>query len=133
MTLRSFNLGIDNFIKTLVPDQVALTQRLITLQMLNGVVRRSPVDLGRFRGNWQVSLEAPVLDVLSALDAAGGLGGGEATLNANLGAVEGLKAFSISYVQNNLPYAGVLEDGSSKQAPGGMVSVTVESVGAQFR
>ncbi len=128
MTAASFNLAIDRFMRDVVPEKVAQLQRVITLQVLEGVVQRTPVDTGRARGNWQVSLEAPVLDLLEAMDKTGG-----STIQAAVAQLGAIKPFSITYIQNNLPYISELERGTSTQAPNGMVAVTVVSVEAQFK
>jgi len=54
-TLRQFNFEIDNFVKKLVPEEIVLFQKKIALEALRKLVKRTPVDTGRARGNWQVT------------------------------------------------------------------------------
>ena len=101
------------------------TVRGVTIAMGNSLIEKSPVDTGRFRGNWQHSTGAPTVGPLQTTDSTGSQT--KAKLNASIATVE---AGNIEYVVNNLPYAIPLEYGHSKiQAPAGMVRVTV----AKFR
>lgn len=103
----------------------ALTQRVrvIALAMLNEIVLRSPVDTGRFRGNNIVSVGGPVYTTTENLDKSGG-----ETIQRGLSAMSGLEPYTQVFIQNNLPYAGPLEDGHSKQAPAGIYAVSFNSV-----
>lgn len=94
--------------------------RAIILQAFGECIRRSPVDTGRFKGNWQTSTAIPA-GVLEVMDPSGGRAIGD--LRAALGAFE---VGQTMYLANNLPYAERLEDGWSKQAPAGMVKLTVQ-------
>lgn len=97
-----------------------LVVRKVLLDVWTELVMRSPVDTGRFRASWLYgagtmprgvaaqtgSTESPVA-APSAPDFAGaGMGG-------------------TFFVVNNLPYAYRLETGHSKQAPSGLVGLTV--------
>lgn len=98
--------------------------RNVTLEMANSVIEMSPVDTGRFRGNWQHGSGSPDLSTNEALDPNG------AASKARIAAsTANVKAGGIEYVTNNLPYAISLEYGRSTQAPSGMVRITV----ARFR
>ena len=75
---------------------------------------------GRFRGNWQVSFDAPITDETGRVDKAGHLTitAGNVTLGLFKVGVRDI------YFCNNVPYAYRLEMGHSSQAPGGMVRIT---------
>lgn len=75
---------------------------------------------GRFRGNWQFSIDSPADGELDAVDPSGN--SAAAALRAQ---VSGLTIGQTAYIVNNLPYAIPLEYGHSKQAPHGMVRVTL--------
>lgn len=107
----------------------ALTQRVrvIALAMLNEIVLRSPVDTGRFRGNNIVSIGAPVYTATENLDKSGG-----ETIQRGLSVMSGLEPYTQVYIQNNLPYATALEDGHSKQAPGGVYAVSFNGVSQAY-
>lgn len=86
---------------------VTTTVRAITQQLFNSIVLSSPVDTGRFRGNWQVSLNAPITSETDRLDPSGATAIADiSTLVSSVGS-EGGKV----YLVNNVPYAEVLEYG----------------------
>lgn len=75
---------------------------------------------GRYRGNWQVSFDAPTTDETGRVDKTGNLTKAAGNYTLSLFKV-GMKAI---YFCNNVPYAYRLEMGHSSQAPGGMVRIT---------
>lgn len=110
--------------------------RKIALGAFTEVIMMSPVDTGRFRGNWQVSV-GPELEYIPPVDDEDP--SGSATVAYTKSIVDTLNAGDTVWLVNNLPYAGPLEYGWSKQAPGGMVRLTaqrwkpiVEEVGRQL-
>ena len=108
---------------------VALGQfvRKLALQVLRGVVLKTPVDTGRARGNWQVTIGAPAESQLDTTDKAGG-----STISKGLAELAQYHPFLSIWVSNNLPYIERLEDGYSSQAPGGMVALTIAEVETQL-
>ncbi len=96
------------------------TFRATCLLMLGAIVKRTPVDTGRAKGNWQASIGRPDRGQTSALDKSG-----SATVNKASSVVSSLKLGHVFYLSNNLPYITDLENGTSKQAPHGMVRLTV--------
>ena len=98
------------------PDLVV---RKATLDIHASVVDMSPVDTGRFKGNWNIAYGSPDLTVTTNTDPSGS----EAKSKA-LAAAASYAGQSV-YITNNLPYAIPLEYGHSGQAPQGMVRVTV--------
>lgn len=95
--------------------------RKIALDVFAEVIMMSPVDTGRFRGNWQVAIGTTPSGTLEVDDKAG-----TATLAKAQAEALGLKAGQTIFLVNNLPYAQALEYGSSQQAPGGMIRLTVQ-------
>ena len=108
----------------------ALTQRVrvIALAMLNEIVLRSPVDTGRFRGNNIVSVGAPVYTSSVNVDPTG-----SETIQQGVRVMTGLEPYTQVFIQNNLPYAGPLEDGHSEQAPAGIYAVSFNGVAEAYR
>ncbi|UYW33627.1 HK97 gp10 family phage protein [Methylorubrum extorquens] len=116
---QSFSLNIREWCEK-AKDRADLVVRKVALDMGSRVVMRSPVDTGRFRANWQYGVGQPNPTVLEAVDKDGAtsiarISAGAAT--ARLG--------DVIYLSNSLPYALRLEAGWSKQAPAGMVGLTV--------
>lgn len=77
---------------------------------------------GRFRGNWQVTIDGPASSVVQ------GIRSQQETIGAMTAAIP-LKAGKETYMSNLLPYAMRLEyDGWSDQAPTGMVRVSMTRI-----
>lgn len=95
--------------------------RKISLQCFTEVILKSPVDTGRFRGNWMVAIGAIPAGTLEIEDKSG-----QVTISKVDAATMALHAGDVIYLANNLPYASRLEDGYSTQAPGGMVRLTAQ-------
>lgn len=111
-------------------DQARDVVALLALQGLRGVVQKSPVDTGRFKGNWFLSVGTINATATEMVDPGGG-----ATISRGAQSVAAYAAsegFPMIHIQNNLPYAVRLEKGWSAQAPGGMVALTAAELQAQF-
>ena len=91
-------------------------------RLVDGMDIKAPLGYtgGRFRGNWQVSFDAPTTDETGRVDKTGNLTKAAGNYTLSLFKV-GMKAI---YFCNNVPYAYPLEMGHSTQAPGGMVRIT---------
>lgn len=98
-----------------------LAVRKIALELFSRVILRSPVDTGRFRGNWMVAIGSIPSGTLDLNDKSG-----TATVSKATAATAGVKGGDVIYLVNNLPYGPRLEDGYSEQAPAGMVDLTVQ-------
>lgn len=75
---------------------------------------------GRARGNWQVTFEAPATSAIDKIDPSGAR-----TIAIGADVLGDAKAGKTIFLVNNLPYSERLETGWSKQAPAGIVNVTV--------
>jgi len=98
-----------------------LAVRKIALELFSRVILRSPVDTGRFRGNWQVAIGSVPSGTLDLNDASG-----TATISKATAATAGVKGGDVIYLVNNLSYAQRLEDGYSGQAPNGFVALSIQ-------
>jgi len=92
----------------------------VTLDVFGRVIKRSPVDTGRFRGNWQFSVGAPASGTLDNLDRSG-----TESVRKIASGIPKDAAGKVYYLVNNLAYARALENGHSGQAPHGMIGLTV--------
>jgi len=102
-------------------DKMARAARKITLDAFANVINMSPVDTGRFRGNWQPAIGDVPTGTVEAVDPQGTV-----VIAKVQGVVAGMEPGDVIYMANNLPYAQRLEDGYSQQAPAGMVKLTVQ-------
>ena len=103
-----------------VGDRAEQTVRVFALQIGTELIRRSPVDTGRFRGNWQIGFYNIEYSTDSANDQSGGI-----AMDRLLARLASWKAGQTINITNSLPYAQRLEYGWSQQAPQGMVRLTV--------
>lgn len=110
----SFSDDIRRFSEKAVKAHNAIA-RTATLELFSGVIKATPVDTGRARGNWQTTVGAPAKGRLEREDKSGS----EAIAEVEAKTPEG--AGQVTMLTNNLPYIDELEFGSSKQAPQGMV------------
>lgn len=99
---------------------IAEVFRSVVIEIGTSVVILSPVDTGRFKGNWQLTLDQPSLQSLDRYDKAGHETIAELVAQANQ-----LEAGQVAYIVNNLVYGIPLEYGHSDQAPAGMVQITL--------
>ncbi|CNE41851.1 hypothetical protein [Yersinia intermedia] len=83
---------------------------------------------GRFRGNWQVGLDAQPDGETGRIDKSGNM-----TIAAGNYMLEQFKVGTKAiYFANNVPYAYRLEFGHSSQAPNGMIRITAEDAVKYF-
>jgi len=88
-----------------------------TIALFSQIIKRTPVKTGRLRGNWQTDVNREKEAVIER-------SGAEAAINEVVLEASQANLGDSIYLTNNLPYAKVIEDGSSTQAPSGMVKVT---------
>lgn len=120
---KKFGEALARFAKVETPQRSRQLHRRLVLEALTRIVRRTPVDTGRARGNWQTSVGAPrgesVLGTSKAI---------APVVAAGSAALRDLEPFGVAYISNNLVYIEPLENGHSKQAPEGMVAVTLAEI-----
>lgn len=102
--------------------------RTVMLTALTKIKDRTPVDTGRARNNWNVSVGSPNWATTEAT--------ADTALARGAATIANMKFGETGYIVNGLPYIGKLEHGGygpgpktvggySTQAPGGMVGITV--------
>lgn len=116
----SFELDIARFVEK-AKGNVDLVIRKIALDVFKRVIIKSPVKSGRFKGNWQVAIGSIPAGTLEVNDK-----DGTATIARVTAEAMKLQAGQTITLINNLPYARRLEYGHSKQAPSGMVRLTLQ-------
>ena len=102
-----------------VEDDVKSILQTIVFRIGREVVTLSPVDTGRFKGNWQLTIGSPATGSLLRYDETGGI-----VLSDMQRVVRTLTPGQVAYIQNTVEYGYDLEYGSSQQAPDGMVRIT---------
>lgn len=94
---------------------------------LAGLLGRTPVDTGRARASWRMGINRVNTSVSPPRTRSGrSVGQGPATKGEIAEQAKGLTAQfgDTVHLTNNLPYIQDLEDGSSIQAPAGMLQIT---------
>lgn len=130
---QSFSLSLAEFAKA-APEQARTVVRKVSQEVLTKVVMRTPVGNpslwkskppagyvgGRLRANWHATFGAPSFQVTAERDPAG-----TATIMRGTSTINRAYGDHDIYITNSLPYAIPVEYGHSKQAPVGMVRITV--------
>lgn len=120
-SIREFHGNVDKWINA-VSDGLVDCVELFAVKVQTALVEGSPVDTGRFRGNWQVTANKPPLYALNQYDKDGKdtIAEGRRAIYAML---RGGGAIRSIHFSNMLIYANALEYGHSKQAPAGVVGI----------
>tara|TARA_R110000803_G_scaffold37766_3_gene81488 strand:- start:456 stop:851 length:396 start_codon:yes stop_codon:yes gene_type:complete len=118
-------------------DKVTMNLKGYAEEMVRGtlfnlsalIIKKSPVDTGRFRGNWQASINVPKGNKLERQDKSKD---GNDTAFLVRDVVDSLNMGQTFYLTNNLPYSRRLEYGYSKQAPSGFLRINVMRVQSEL-
>lgn len=113
----SLSIDLSNFVEKTKKELEAL-KRGVALSLFSSIVRATPVDTGRLRGNWQTNIGSPIADTIEREDPSGA-----SVLREIETKTKELKLGQTIYMRNNLPYAYRIEyEGwSHTKAPEGMV------------
>ena len=117
-SLKNFNNAISKFSRKLISEDLVTFHKTIALLVLRGVVLKTPVDTGRARGNWQVTINNQAEGEVDPRD----------SISAGQQQLASIKPFDVVWISNNVPYIEFLEEGSSTQAPEGMLALTLEEI-----
>ncbi len=94
--------------------------RRVTLGLAKDAIQKTPVDTGLCRGSWVHGVGRINETLPDTEDIAGDVSITRITASYNTTPVA-----SVHYISNNLPYAVALERHHSRQAPHGMVRVSI--------
>lgn len=119
--IRKFKADVNKWIEKAGED-VEKVATLLLKDIQAALVNMSPVDTGRFRGNWQVTANKPAMHSLNEYDK-----GGQRTIKNGNSVIDSIfrNGAAVTSVQfsNMLIYANALEYGHSQQAPAGIVGI----------
>ena len=94
----------------------------IALSLFTAIIKDTPVDTGRARGNWQATIGTPARGVIDRSGDAGAIA--EVTSES-----KNFESGTVFYLTNSLPYIYGLEYGKSRvKAPEGMVRKNVARI-----
>lgn len=114
-----------------VEEGVNRIVRTVALVVDRELVLETPVDTGRARSNWIVSLGEAATDEREPYAEGSGLGKGEGSnaagaLAQGQAVIAGRRSGTDIYISNNVKYIGRLNDGWSAQAPSGFVQAAIK-------
>jgi hypothetical protein len=133
---RAFSADLDAFAKKLGLTR-ATVYRSTALELWNGITKRTPVDTGRARSSWNLSIGSP--DPTIPPERGPGTGKNKnaktppTSPTAATPRFDKIDGSAVIYITSNLPYIEALENGHSKQAPVGMVMVSTAEVVARIQ
>ena len=126
MNVQAFVGDLDKFAKK-TEINIETVVRKIAFEIYIGVTKKTPVDTGRAKANWNIgtgSIDFSINEINYTVT--------ENTIFTALPPPNGAGKKPI-YITNNLPYINALENGSSTQAPNGMVSLTMNETQRMVR
>ncbi len=122
---KQFSLDLSSWADKLEKDVAPQFVRKVALDLLRGVVKKSPVKSGRFKANWMVGIGmADETTTESTVD--------DAVERGAIVLSKYNKLLQI-HISNNLPYAAALEHGHSQQAPLGVAEISVAEIKAHLK
>lgn len=123
----------------LIEKNAAQNVEKATIAGLTAMVQATPVDEGTARSNWNVSKGSPDGTIREAYTSGHDLGLNEGA-NAAKTIEEGIRNASGYvantggiFITNNLPYIVYLDEGSSQQAPEGMLNAGTQAAREALR
>jgi hypothetical protein len=119
VSVASFNVDLNKFAKSMDIELETVVRKL-AFEVYKGVTQKTPVDTGRAKANWMLgygSINSTITNNTTFTLVQPPKGSGKRPI----------------YITNNLPYISKLENGSSKQAPNGMVNLTMLTVQRSIR
>ncbi len=125
MATSNYKAGFKSF-RANVKGRATGIAREVAGQLAEGVVLRTPVDTTRAEANWTAAINTIPQDFN---EAARNAGGNRPNLEKAKALAGKMKLGDVFAIANSTPYVKYLEEGSSSQAPNGMVAVTAALFG----
>lgn len=120
MSIERFERDVQRFSNKLDLDLTIVVKKL-SVDLFLRIVQKTPVDTGRARSAWNIASGKPDLTTPAE-------GGDAAERARKVRQFQYADPFSKVFITNNLDYIEALENGHSKQAPIGMVKVSLREV-----
>ncbi len=128
-SIQRFDVDLTRFAKRIDVNLGRVVKRT-AFRLFDKIVRRTPVDTGRARASWDMSVGSPGGHVQLEIPRDRKLSPSQATSTAMSHRLSdyGIERLEPIYIYNNVEYIGKLEYGHSRQAPHGMVQVSLAEV-----
>lgn len=122
LDLTSFTKQIESFIEDTKKEVDEVLQEVI-VEIGTRLIKLSPVKTGRFRGNWQLTVDVPANSSLAVFPDE------EGAIASLVSKSKSFNSGEIAYIVNHIQYGHEIEYLSwSRQAPNGVLRITA----AQF-
>jgi hypothetical protein len=115
----SLSISSEDF-ATFVNEEFQLVMAATTAQLYTAIVSKTPVDTGQVRASWNLSKDSPNF---TTVDEGTDLPPPQ-TPKLRLKKYE----YPLVFISNGKPYVDLLESGSSRQAPAGMVAISMAEI-----
>lgn len=133
--MASWDIRPSEQIKEIYQDDFTKIFRSLGLDALRGVLEATPVDTGRARSGWFVTISEPSSQVL---DRPGG--SAQQVVAEGASRIAAAEIGELTYIQNNVAYIGLLDEGplpysqfkSGQTAPANIVDGTVQRLANTF-
>lgn len=112
------NLPTETTVKRVVEKGYKALRDLRVGEFFGMVVKQTPVDTGEARGGWRITSGGPATSPDGSLDPHG-----EDTIARGIVSLKNIHHFANVYVSNPVEHMRFLEEGSSQQAPVGVLRV----------
>jgi hypothetical protein len=126
--VKAFNKTVNKIVHDFTVEKALAFQRLVAVELFRRIVFRTPVDTGRLRGNWQMTVNYSP-DEIKEPDKSF-----EAVTNRGISSLATLPPGSTVFITNNLDYAYYLEyTRRSKKSPEGMVEISIAEINNELQ
>lgn len=110
----------------IVDINIGTVVQKVATDLFTSIVKRTPVDTGRARAGWGLSIGTAAVPTKPAGTYSEAKGEpGQYPTGLAIPDVSSIDGTQVVYILNNVEYVPFLEAGSSKQAPNGMVKLAL--------
>lgn len=132
-TIKSFDAALGRYAKERVPAIQRGRLTVIALEGARQLTQLTPVDTGRAKGNWQMTLGRPASGEIERLDRSPKGSAGVALQGETMHRLKDWKPGQWVWYHNGVPYITVLNDGTDSRVAHMMLERTVEHLKAWLR
>ena len=108
-------------ISDILERRITDLKRIATIELYRQITISTPVDTGRARAGWLITVNAPSEEVPPE---------GKYTYSARLPNVPAVTINDRYFITNNVPYIGRLNEGYSRQTPARFVELAAAKIGS---
>jgi hypothetical protein len=124
--VHAWALEIDHWIDVEVPEEVVNRLTVIALEAMRSLIEKTPVDTGRAKGNWQLTLGIPAVGEVDVIDDSPQ---GTVPSGADMQVLSMMPHWRMPefiWFHNGVGYIEFLENGTEKMAAVHMLERTVD-------